>query len=267
MESEMHLGLVFAFFLAQAGELDDALLTAARKGDLAAVQEAVKKGASLEAKTRYGVTPLYYAATGGHIDVVRWLAEQGADINVADTFYKAPALVFAIQRKHTEVALYLVGKGCKHAPAALQSAVNAGMTDLVEAIVASPVKPSPEQLGEALAAAERRNQTAIVGVLRKAGAQDLPKPDFAVDPAVLAKYAGTYRSEQAGEVTLLVKDGKLFANPPGQTLELGAFSPVSFQAVQVPAIKLAFPATDGKAPGFTLTQGQAKLEFKRVEGQ
>lgn len=32
----------------------------------------------------YQVTPLYVAASGGHVDTVRFLVDKGADINVKD---------------------------------------------------------------------------------------------------------------------------------------------------------------------------------------
>lgn len=69
-------------------ELDEALLTAARKGNLAQVKELLAKGANLEAKTRHGLNPLYCAASHGNMDVLNFLIEKGADINVRNTFMR-----------------------------------------------------------------------------------------------------------------------------------------------------------------------------------
>ncbi len=53
------LGVQLALF---AGDNEEALLAAARKGDLDSVKALCQKGASLETKTPYGQTPLYLAA-------------------------------------------------------------------------------------------------------------------------------------------------------------------------------------------------------------
>lgn len=92
--------LTLAASLMLSAAIDDDLLDAARKGDLASVKALVGKGAAIEAKTPYGQTPLYLAAMSGHADVVEFLLDKGASTNVRDTFYKAPMLAFVIQRKH-----------------------------------------------------------------------------------------------------------------------------------------------------------------------
>ena len=60
--------LVFAAAVTlSAGDVNDELLTAARKGDLETVKALVEKGAPVEATTAYGQTPLYLAAMSGQI--------------------------------------------------------------------------------------------------------------------------------------------------------------------------------------------------------
>src|SRR5579864_7573859 len=94
-----------------AGDINDDLLGAARKGDLPAVKALCEKGAAIEAKTPYGQTPLYLAAMNGHEEVVRFLVDKGARTDVKDTFYKASILDFVLQRKHFDVAKTLITKG------------------------------------------------------------------------------------------------------------------------------------------------------------
>ena len=263
-----HLGpsfLLFALaFLFQSSDADEALLAAARKGDLDGVKAALQKGANIEAKTRHGVTPLYYAASNGHLEIVQLLADKGANVSVSDTFYKFSALGFAIDRNHSDVAVYLLKKGCTSGPASLGSAVSEGLGPVVQAILESDTKPTQDQLNEALRSAEAKKKDDIAAMLRKAGAQELPKPDFQVDAAVLAGYAGTYRSEQIGEAQMVVKDGKLVLMGPGQPLELGAFDNENFQGLQFPQLKVKFNSANGMTTGFTLLQGTQKFEFKRA---
>src|SRR4051812_28973681 len=103
------LTLAAALFLFAADTNED-LLSASRAGDLAAVKTALQNGAGLETKTPYGQTPLYVATIGGHEDVVRFLLEKGASVDITDTFYKAPMLAFVLQRKHYGVAKMLIPK-------------------------------------------------------------------------------------------------------------------------------------------------------------
>ena len=60
-------------------EFDTPLLRAARYGHLPVVQYLCEQGADKEAKDRCGHTPLHLAAAKGHLPVVQYLCEQGAD--------------------------------------------------------------------------------------------------------------------------------------------------------------------------------------------
>ena len=124
--------LVLGVQLALGGDMEDALLAAARKGDLDSVKTLCEKGAALEAKTPYGQTPLYLAAMNGHDEVVRFLIEKGANTEVKDTFYKASVLDFTLQRKHFGIAKMLIAKG---------GSADDQLPDVVEGKVPSWLKP------------------------------------------------------------------------------------------------------------------------------
>jgi len=261
----MQLLLAAWLLLAQApapADLDEALLTAARKGDLEQVKALLAKGANLEAKTRHGVTPLYYAASRGHADVLNYLIEKGANINVEDTFYKSNALDFAIQNGNTATAKILVEKGCKFAPKALGDAVGKGDVELVKVIL-DKSKPTEQDLTAALTTAEKDKKTEIVELLKKGGAK--PMASVEVDPALLAKYAGTYKHDTYGDMTVVLKENKLVLNAMGQQMELSAKDERTFTPPQFPQLTLQFQMEDGKPKAVKINQGNFEGMFTRVE--
>lgn len=58
-----------------------ALLIAAGKGDVHAVRQLIARGAPLEEKDSYGTTPLEVAILNGHLDVVKVLLDNGANVH------------------------------------------------------------------------------------------------------------------------------------------------------------------------------------------
>src|SRR5262249_24478167 len=148
---------VYALF---AASLDEDLLDAARKGDLASVKALVEKGAAIETKTPYGQTALYLAAMNGHADVVQFLLDKGASTNIRDTFYKAPMLGFVPMRKHYDVAKMLISKGTGSVDENLDTVSGAGNAELVQAVL-DKGKPSQAALDKAYEAALARKQTPI----------------------------------------------------------------------------------------------------------
>lgn len=258
----MRLIAMFAFASALAGVAaagaNEDLLEAARAGDLAAVKRAIEGGAVLETRTTYGQTPLFLAAMNGHEEIVRLLLDKGASTDVRDTFYKIGMLGFVIQRKHWGVAKLLAGKPA-NPDQTLGDLAGAGRADLVEAVLTSS-KPSQAALDKAYESALERKQAEVAGLLKKAGAND-PAPPVSVDAAVLASYAGTYKSEQIPiEIKVFVKEGKLYVQATGQP---------EFATKTLSATRFAFAAAqlelefDG-ADGFTLKQGGQAFKFKKT---
>jgi ankyrin repeat protein len=60
------------------------LHSAADKGDLESVQQAIARGQRLSGFDEIGKTPLHYAAAGGHIEIVKALLAAGANVNAND---------------------------------------------------------------------------------------------------------------------------------------------------------------------------------------
>ena len=55
-------------------------------------------------------TPLLYAAQSGHVDIVKYLREKGADVNKTDKFGRT-SLYYAIRYHRTDAATYLIREG------------------------------------------------------------------------------------------------------------------------------------------------------------
>ena len=249
--------LAFASVLGGADTNAD-LLSAARAGDLAAVKTAVEGGAVLETKTPYGQTPLYLAAMNGHEEVVRFLLDKGARTDVSDTFYKAPMLGFVIQRKHWGVAKMLVAKPA-NPDQTLGEVAGAGRADLVETVLTTS-KPSQSALDKAYESALEGKKADVAGLLKKAGANE-PAPPVAVDPAVLASYAGAYKSEQIPlEIKVSIKEGKLYGQATGQ----GEFPTKTLSATRFAFAQAQLELEFEGADGFTLKQGGQSFKFKKA---
>src|SRR2546426_380924 len=147
----------------------EAVFDAARRGDRARVQQLLDAGVDVNARARYDVTALAFAANNGHLDVVRLLVERGADINVPDTFYKGLAIDLALGNGYLEVAQYLLEKGSRGARTALGAGIRQKHVGLVRAAVAS-ADLDAETLAAAVGQAEKSGDAVILELLRAAAA-------------------------------------------------------------------------------------------------
>jgi uncharacterized protein len=93
-------------------EPDIDLLNASKHGDLQRTQQALTKGANMNAGNRDGKTPLVLAVSGGHAAVAKLLIDRGADVNATDD-YLITALMFASYRGMVDTVNYLIEKGAK----------------------------------------------------------------------------------------------------------------------------------------------------------
>ena len=87
------------------------LYAAAENGHVAIVKYLVEQGANKDKADRHGQSPLFVAAERGHLAVVQYLVEHGAEKDKADVDGVTP-LQIALSAGRTEVAEYLRSAGC-----------------------------------------------------------------------------------------------------------------------------------------------------------
>lgn len=242
-------------------ELNDQLFEAVRKGDVAAVTAALDKGADVNAKFRYGTTALFKAAERGHVDVAKVLIERGADLKVKDTFYGATPMTWALDGKHVNVVRLLLEKGAGEPDDVLMNGTREGNQELVKvALDRGGIKPESLTVALAVSSADEKN-AAITEMLKKAGAQ----PPLQVDAATLQSYVGKYKGDTGPEVTITVKDGKLFvAGFTRDTQPMLALDNTTFRPINFGGFTLTFNAEGGKATSMTFKQGQTTNQMKRI---
>jgi hypothetical protein len=245
----------------------DALFEAARAGDRARVAQLLDAGVDVNAKARYDVTALTFAAGRGHLDVVRLLVDRGADMTVADTFYKMRAIDLAAGDKHFDVVLFLLERGSPGASGALSAGIRNKHAAVVKAAVASP-ELDADSLAAAVGQAQRAGDAAILEIVTAAAAAKpaAKKPTVSVPAATLQSYAGSYRNE-ANAMTVTITAGEqgltaTFATQP--PVAFAATSETAFAAVEIPNLTIAFEGRGGMIESMTLTQGGQPTLLQRV---
>jgi outer membrane protein assembly factor BamB len=249
---------------------NEALFEAARAGDTAGIAAALDRGADVNAKARYDVTPLIFAAGGGKLEAVRLLVARGADVNSQDSFYRARAAEMAIGNGHTDVALFLLQNGSKGGDNMLMGGVQADNLALVKAALSSDV--TRQGLQTALGIAERLKREPMIAVIKPAlDALPAPAPAlasapaFTIDPASLPRYVGTYQNTQFGiTVTVTAQDGTLIVQAEGQpTRRLEPVSANVFRSAEANAT-LTFSGRDAAIDSVAIVQTQFSATLTRV---
>lgn len=116
----------------------------AGRGDLAAVKEIITAGGKIDKKDIAGQTPLMYAAEAGGIEMVKYLVENGADVNAASgNKGRGTPLIYAAAANQIEVVKFLLdnkadinGVTKSQNETALIWAVAAGAIEVVKILVA-----------------------------------------------------------------------------------------------------------------------------------
>lgn len=175
----------------------DALIVAAKAGDVGQVRAQIQAGADVNARDSGQRTALLNAVRGGQLPVVRALIEIGANLDVRDLEGRT-ALMEAARRKETMPALDLVAAGAdvnlqdKDGWTALMFAAKEGTLAAARAIIRSPKQSSLDALAKetsALGLAAERGSHALVRALIEAGAS-VRKPEIGGRALQLAAQEG-----------------------------------------------------------------------------
>lgn len=117
---------------------EEPLIEAARIGDMVALRSLLDSGADIDTGNRYRATALFFAAERGDLEMVSFLIERGARVDVEDTFYQMTAIDRALMGKHEDVAVYLLASGSPGADDILLGSVVEGNTGLVAGALRAP---------------------------------------------------------------------------------------------------------------------------------
>ncbi|MEP7336163.1 MAG: ankyrin repeat domain-containing protein [Acidobacteriota bacterium] len=250
----------------RAQNLNEELITAARKSNVEAVKTLLAKGADVNAKTEYGATPLFFACDRGNVEIVKLLLAAGADVDARDTFYKSTPTSWAVQRDQAEVVKLLVEKKPASREQTTAMAIMMGQPKTAQALLGMG-EFKPESLTAWLTMSEKNGNTEIVEALKKAGAKPKPKNEYKVDAALLPSYVGTFRAGDGDIVVMSVKDGKLIATSEGRSYTSVGTAQHQFELEEAPGVTLFFNLEGEKVVGMRVKEPGNDRIYKRVEGK
>ena len=258
------IGPVAAY--AEESDRNDAFWEAARTGELATVKRLHEDGFDVNELTPYGATALSFACDKGHLDVVRYLVENGADVNVTDTFYGFNPLGQALFGEHDEIVKLLLEKGAEGADSVLTTAAGRGNQELVAAALATGQIDADDVVHALEKAATLDDPEKIVAMLQSAEVKPGELTAIELDPAKLAGFAGKFKSDEVGmTIEVRVEDGALVAQAEGQQpLKLRPIAETRFEAVDAPQIKMGFEGRGGITERLIVEQGGQAMSFPKM---
>ncbi len=241
----------------------DQLWDAARAGDLVKVKALITAGTDVNVKTKYGATALTYACDKGHLDLVRYLVESGAEINIKDTFYEAAPISWALFNEHDDVVVYLVEAGSEDVAQVFSFGLQRNNVVLAKAAIDSK-RLDLSLVGAAKAKLNEESPAELVALLE---AVELPavEDQHQVSPERLAVLSGTFHQLDLGMTVELKVENGLLAGVilPDRTFTLMAKSDSTFDVIEQPGQSIEFKQNAEGAMVFDFKVGDNAYSFNR----
>jgi ankyrin repeat protein len=87
------------------------LMCAAMDNDMITAERLIALGINVNEQDRRGLSPLMYAALNNHPDMISFLLDNGADINMTDKMAGSTALIWAASANNLGAAQKLIERG------------------------------------------------------------------------------------------------------------------------------------------------------------
>lgn len=256
--------ILFVFLAGvQQPSADTALLEAAQQNDLPGVTRALQQGANVNAKTRYNSTALMLGAMNGNTEMVRLLAERGADLKVQDSFYGMGPIGVAAMGGHLGVIQLLVEKGAPGAPDVLSLAIQRKNLPLLQTVLARS-EISDKVVAATHALAVKSGNTEMAAAVQSVMAsRAIPANTIAsLSSAQLQPLTGTYRAQN--NVVISLKDDQLMATLGPQSMMIFPVSETTFVAPERPTSDITFERRGDVVERLVVKTGNNTQEFTRV---
>ena len=252
--------------LAFADDGPEELWAAARKGDATRVEALLAKGVDVNAKTHYGATALWFAASKDQLDVVKVLVKNKAQLDVMDNVWGVTPLEWAVGSDNADMVEVLLAAGARGADGALVSAATQGQLKTLRAIL-DKGKVSPEALNAAFMLA-RAKPAQITEELKKAGAKSLTSADLYPPGIDLTAYTGTFESPNGVTLTI-AKSGEILKANSSYTgsLILKVLPDRTVMPAGMDRFSFRFEMKDGKPSKLLLKRGTNETPFDRQIAQ
>lgn len=254
--------LALALFLAAPDpttDARDALWAAVRSGDAKKVAAQLDKGGDVNARNETGITALWIATANGHKDVIELLIARGADVNARDGIWYQTPLSQSTSR--AEIAKLLLKAGAKDGDAALIAAAQRGNAGVVKAVLDAGKVPQ-DALDAALFSAASNAE--VKDALTAAGAKSVGSA-AEKDREVWKPLAGTYESDNGGQLTVELREPGLVARRGGLQLLRPTGTADTFTVLGSDAARVRFERTGGTAARLVFKQFTSEITFYRVE--
>lgn len=171
----LSVGLALFFASPPSGPDEvERLWRAAKTGDVETLEKLIEEGVDVNARTEFDATALYFAASNNHPEACAVLADAGAELDVADTFYDNTPIGMAGWLGYEKCVRVLIDKGSTGGIGAMFAAAGNGHAEAVAAVLESMEVPQGVK-DNACATAAGAGASDVVDVLVAFGASE-PAP-------------------------------------------------------------------------------------------